>query len=235
MHVHPGLPRLLCPPGSRCLHDHRCSLHPAPSFLSSCVSTSSFWLFASSGGLGPCGVMRVHPGLPRLLCLPGSRCLHHHRCSLHPAPSFLSSCVSTSSFWLFASSGGLGPCGVMRVHPGLPRLLCPPGSRCLHHHRCSLHPAPSFVNVHDVLPSFSRSSFSSALEARDQVGGRVCTRACPVFSASLDLGASIITGDFSSCVLPSSLGGWMAAIFHAGLFRQIRPPRLRHPYHHKSS
>ena len=40
------------------------------------------------------------------------------------------------------------------------------------------------------------------LEARDQVGGRVCTQACPGFSAPLDLGASIITGDFSTLPIP---------------------------------
>ena len=33
------------------------------------------------------------------------------------------------------------------------------------------------------------------LEARQEVGGRVCTQTCPGFSAPLDLGASIITGD----------------------------------------
>ena len=33
------------------------------------------------------------------------------------------------------------------------------------------------------------------LEARQEVGGRVSTQPCPGFSAPLDLGASIITGD----------------------------------------
>lgn len=35
---------------------------------------------------------------------------------------------------------------------------------------------------------------TAVLEARAEVGGRVCTQSCPGFSVPLDLGASIITG-----------------------------------------